>query len=118
MDHQVEDDPDLRAAHLVGRETLGRDVPRPVGLLLEERHHRVEVLDVADLHEAALGARRREHPLRLLEGGAYGLLDQQVASPLEERERDLGVPAIPKAIVATIIMCSSCRNRRWWFSSA
>ena len=45
---------DLGAAGLVGREPLGGNVLRSAGMLLEVAHHRVEMLDVADLHEAAV----------------------------------------------------------------
>ncbi len=75
-----------------GRQPLGRDVLRPVRLLLEEGHDRVEMLDVADLDEAVPRPGRGEDPLRLLQGGAEGLLDQQVAAARKERERDLLVP--------------------------
>ena len=64
VDHEVEHDADLGAAQLVGRQPLGGDEPRAAHLLLEEGHHRVEVLHVAHLDEAALRAGPRRPPAR------------------------------------------------------
>jgi hypothetical protein len=117
VDHQVEHDAHLGAARRVGRETLGGDVLRAADLLLEKAHHRVEMLDVADLRRCARPCLRRgQHLFGLLQRGAERLLDQQVAALRQERQRDLRVPVgrhDDRLTASQALPSSSIVAKRW-----
>ena len=91
MNHQVEHNADLRSARLIRRQSFRRDIARLIDFLFEETHHRVEMLDVPDLHDPVARLRRGQHPLRFLEGSTKRLLDQQMRAARQQRERDVRV---------------------------
>ncbi len=91
MDHQIEHDAHFGTTRLIRRETLRGDVPGLIDLLFKEGHHRIEVLDVSDLHDPPRGLRGREHPLRFFQRGTQRFLDQQVRPLRQQWQRHLGV---------------------------
>ncbi|MBM4119063.1 hypothetical protein FJ251_15275, partial [bacterium] len=78
MDHQVEDDGDVRPARHEGREAMALDEARPVQVRQGRQHRRVEALDVA--HHQLAPPPRRLGDDRLARGQVLrqGLLDEQV----------------------------------------
>src|SRR3970282_725257 len=81
VDHEVEDDGDLRAAPAEGREAVRLDEARAPAPLAQRAERGVPALEVTDLQEDAAPPRLREDRLRLRFRRGERLLDEHVEPP-------------------------------------
>src|SRR5918992_4019234 len=88
VNHQVEDDSDVRAAGVEGRETIALDESRRTDVRQRRPDRPVEPLDVPGLYDHAGASCELEQLVRLLEADGDRLLDQHVFPPLEGRLGD------------------------------
>lgn len=83
VNHQIEDDRDLRAAWLEGRQPVRFDEHGPHDLAGQGQKRRIESLDVPDLHFEAGAFGQFQQAIGLGDGGRHGLFHENVLARTE-----------------------------------
>src|SRR5262249_4992343 len=88
MDHQVQNDANVRRTAGKGAESFALDEPRPEVVLLKLFKSGIEPLDMTDLEHRRMAARQLDEGVGLFQGRGQGFFDEQRNAAPQEVARD------------------------------